>query len=217
MLNLYTVSTEYLNKSVFSYHRREKIDILFLISYSTTTCALSTPKYYTNHKLTMTTVAMKKQFLIGQLSLPDPNYLNQVTSDSRKFMREHVLVLISGMRCDEEVDPLTYATGTTQSYRFYKNYQTKKETSPTYIHSDVCACCGNYRVYNGCKNSMCNCTNSYQEWNEYDHDNEIERNEHEEFQNWYDAIMEEEWEEESRREDRLLQYRDDYDLYMMNP
>ena len=132
---------------------------------------------------------MNKQLLIGQLSLPDPNYLTQVTSDSRKFMREHVLVLISGMRCDEEVDPLTYATGTTQSYRFYKNYQTKKETSPTYIHSDVCACCGNYRVYNGCKNSMCNCTNSYQEWTEYDMDNEYELREYEEFQDWHTAMI----------------------------
>lgn len=157
----------------------------------------------------MTTVAMNKKFLIGQLSLPDVIcdqikdyiFIDKATSDSRKFMREHVLGLISSMRCAEEVDPLTYATGTTQSYRFYKDYQTKKRTPPTYIHSTVCAYCGNYRVNNSCTNSMCNCTNSYQEWSEYDMDNEYELREYEEFQDWHTAMMGEEWAQEDRLQD----------------
>ena len=48
---------------------------------------------------------------------------------------------------------------------------------------------------------MCNCTNSYQEWTEYDVDNEYELREYEEFQDWHTAMMGEEWAQEDRLQD----------------
>jgi hypothetical protein len=157
------------------------------------------------NKLTMSSVAINKQFLIGQLTMPsvlcdivkDYIFVDKVTSDNRKYMRDHVLGLIRGLRCVEEVDPLTYATGITQSYRCFKNYQTEQRARPTYIHSTICACCGDYRVYNSCQNSRCNCTTTYQEWDDdhYEQD-QVTQSEYEEYQDWYDDLVEEEWNEE---------------------
>lgn len=157
----------------------------------------------------MNAIYTEKQLIIGKLSLPDVIcdtlkdyiFVDNITSNCRKRMRDTVLVLIKGMRCAEEVDPLTYATGITQSYRFYKDYQTEKRKTPTYTSGTMCATCGNYRELT-CTNSMCGCTNSYQEWSEHD-DNNYHENMQDDNDDWYDIdwydtmMVEEELEYES--------------------
>jgi hypothetical protein len=146
------------------------------------------------------------QFLVGKLSLPDvlcnlvKDYLfiDQICSYYRHYMKKNVLTLIKSATCSEFENPESHLTAGIISYRFNKKYRSGKQSSIMEMESTICVSCGNYRVYNGCLNSMCTCTETYDEWSEYD--DEIEYDDHPHF------MMDEEWVQERTKEELIKNY-----------
>ena len=166
-----------------------------------------------SHKTTHT------QFLVGKLSLPDvlcdlvKDYLfiDHKTSYYLNYMRRNVLNLIKRLICSEMENPESYVTTDIISYRFYKKYRPNKHIS--IMESTICVSCGDYRVYNGCLNSMCTCTDTYGEWSDYDEETEMEQNDYDENKAWHEFMMDEEWVQGVSREEMIQEYGED-DLYL---
>ena len=156
------------------------------------------------------------QFLVGKLSLPDVLcdlvkdyiFLDDIRSYYLNYVRKHVLNLIKRLKCSEMENPESYVTTDIISYRFYKTGINGINAS---MESTICVSCGDYRVYNGCRNSMCKCTSPYNEWTEYD--DEMEQNDYDDNNDWHGFIMDEDWVQGVAREEMIQKYGED-DLYL---